>query len=151
MPLALDSEATAPDTAVPRTPPRPADEPGLRVLVVDDNSDAAEMLSEALRALGHVVETADDGPSALRLADTFHPQVAVLDIGLPVMDGYELAERLRSNGEPPRLIAVTGYGQAEDRARGPEAGFDAHLVKPIDLRALAKTIASMRPSVPARG
>jgi PAS domain S-box-containing protein len=143
LPLASELDA-APQTAAPRTPPRPAGDTALRVLVVDDNADAAEMLSEALRALGHVVETAEDGPTALRLAERFQPEIAVLDIGLPVMDGYELAEHLRENGTPPKLIAVTGYGQADDRARGVEAGFDAHLVKPIDLRALAKTIDAMR-------
>ena len=149
VPLAIESEAFPPVNAAPRTAPRNVEDTPLRVLVVDDNVDAAEMLSEALRAIGHVVETAEDGPTALRLAEKFHPEVAVLDIGLPVMDGYELAGHLRStgkSGDAPRLIAVTGYGQPEDRARGVDAGFDAHLVKPIDLHVLEKTIASMRPA-----
>jgi PAS domain S-box-containing protein len=125
----------------PRAVTVPARGEALRVLVVDDNNDAVEMLAEALRALGHTVVTAEDGPSALRASAEFHPEVAVLDIGLPVMDGFELAERLRASECPPaRLIAVTGYGQDEDRARAKDAGFGVHLVKPIDLRALDKAI-----------
>jgi signal transduction histidine kinase/CheY-like chemotaxis protein len=107
-----------------------------RILVVDDNHDAAEMLKYALETLGFVVELAHDGPSALQKAETFHPNIALLDIGLPVMDGYELAVRLRAQragGNGLRLIALSGYGQERDRARSMGAGFDAHLVKPIDL------------------
>src|SRR5690606_6620320 len=94
-----------------------------RVLVVDDNEDAAVMLQHALGSLGHRVEVAPDGPSALDVCKTFSPDVALLDIGLPVMDGYELAVRLREllvkSGRVPslRLLAVTGYGQETDRAR----------------------------------
>ena len=106
---------------------------GRRVLLVDDNHDAAELLAEVLRASGHRVAVASDGPTALRVAAEFHPDRALLDIGLPVMDGYELARRLRSQLGPVRLIAVTGYGQPDDRARAKQAGFDAHLVKPVDL------------------
>ena len=116
---------------------------GERVLVVDDNEDAAAVLSEALDALGYAVRTAGDGPEALEIARLFHPDVALLDIGLPVMDGYELAQHLRdlSNGTPLRLIAVTGYGQSEDRQRSKAAGFEAHLVKPINLTRLQKLLA----------
>jgi CheY-like chemotaxis protein len=110
-----------------------------RVLVVDDNQDGAEILAETLRELGHVVEIAHDGPSALEIAQRFRPQLALLDIGLPVMDGYELAGHLRELG-PIRLVAVTGYGQETDRRRSQEAGFSAHLVKPVDLDVLTTVV-----------
>jgi DNA-binding response OmpR family regulator/anti-sigma regulatory factor (Ser/Thr protein kinase) len=111
-----------------------------RVLVVDDNTDAAEMLKRALETLGFVVEVAHDGPSALERCARFDPAIAVLDIGLPVMDGYELARRLRANCPDIRLIAVTGYGLESDRERSSSAGFDDHLVKPIDLALLARAL-----------
>jgi CheY-like chemotaxis protein len=108
-----------------------------RILVVDDNEDAAAMLASALSAYGHDVRTAPDGPTALDSIDGWMPEVAVLDLGLPVMDGYELARRLTERcAGGARLIAVTGYGQEQDRHRSAEAGFDAHFVKPIDLEAL---------------
>jgi PAS domain S-box-containing protein len=104
-----------------------------RVLVVDDNQDAADALADALTKGGHIVRVAYDGPTGLDVARTFHPQVALLDIGLPEMDGYEVARELRLldlGGHRIRLIAVTGYGQAGDRAKTADAGFDEHLVKP---------------------
>jgi PAS domain S-box-containing protein len=105
-----------------------------RVLVVDDNEDAAETLRSALERMGHVVEIAYDGPSALLAAERFGPEVALLDIGLPVMDGYELAARLRAAAPGPlRLVAVTGYGQDADQERALAAGFARHVVKPVDL------------------
>ncbi|HTB56740.1 MAG TPA: ATP-binding protein [Polyangia bacterium] len=105
-----------------------------RVLVVDDNEDALELLAEVLRDAGHVVATAKDGPTALKVMKTFQADVAILDIGLPVMDGYELAGRLRAElgKELPRLIALTGYGQESDRARAKQAGFAVHLTKPVE-------------------
>jgi CheY-like chemotaxis protein len=103
------------------------------VLVVDDNRDAAEMLAIALQGAGYDVRTASDGPEALRLADLFLPQLALLDIGLPVMDGYELGAALRSGHPGITLFAVTGYGTAADRDRAEAAGFSAHFVKPVDL------------------
>jgi PAS domain S-box-containing protein len=116
---------------------------GRRILVVDDNIDALEVVGDALKSLGNEVRTAIDGPSALLLAKDFLPTVAILDIGLPVMDGYELAARLREElGEQtPRLIALTGYGQPNDRERSASAGFRSHLVKPIDLQMLIDTVA----------
>ncbi|MBA3460919.1 MAG: response regulator [Deltaproteobacteria bacterium] len=111
-----------------RTPAEPR-----RVLIVDDNQDAADVLGEALVKGGHVVRVAYDGPTALDVARTFHPQVALLDIGLPVMDGYEVARQLRTlelGGGKIRIIAVTGYGQDGDRVKTAEAGFDAHVTKP---------------------
>jgi PAS domain S-box-containing protein len=105
-----------------------------RVLVVDDNRDAAELLAEALQMEGYQTRVAFDGPSALRVAAEFRPELAFLDIGLPVMDGYDLARRLRALEQGPLvLVAVTGYGQPADRARSVEAGFDEHLVKPIGI------------------
>jgi PAS domain S-box-containing protein len=109
--------------------------PSRRVLVVDDNEDAAMLLAEALRSFGHLVATAHDGPSALRVAPAFGPEVALVDLGLPVMDGFELARRLHAlpGLSDLRLVAVTGYGQSSDRLRSREAGFQEHLVKPVDL------------------
>jgi PAS domain S-box-containing protein len=109
-----------------------------RVLVVDDNRDGAEMIAGVLGAAGHEVRVANDPAEALRQADEFSPQVAILDIGLPVMDGYALGAELRERFGPasPTLIALTGYGQEEDRRRSRQAGFALHLVKPIDADAL---------------
>jgi PAS domain S-box-containing protein len=111
---------------------------GRRVLIVDDNVDAADTLRTALEQMGYVVDVASDGPSALEHAAAFRPAVVLLDIGLPFMDGYEVARQLRATWEDdaPRLLAVTGYGQASDRERTHAAGFDEHLVKPIDLQQL---------------
>jgi signal transduction histidine kinase len=114
-----------------------------RVLVVDDNEDAATMMVELLRMAGHVAVYAHDGPTALRMAAEFAPDVALLDIGLPVMDGFELARQLRLTPAlaGTRLIAVTGYGQEHDRRQSLEAGFDAHLVKPVDVDDLTRLVA----------
>jgi signal transduction histidine kinase len=111
---------------------------GVAVLIVDDNADAAQMLAQYVATLGYRVEAALDGPAALAAADRVRPEVALLDIGLPVMDGYEVARRLRASNEHAgiRLVAITGYGQEADRQRTQAAGFDAHLVKPVDLDAL---------------
>jgi signal transduction histidine kinase len=137
----------------------PAEEPAsakgaadaLRILVVDDNTDAAVVLAEWLSAVGHTTRIAHDGPSALRIAQELEPDVAVVDIGLPVMDGYELARRLRALPALERLhlIAVTGYGQSEDRLRSREAGFDEHLVKPIQPEHLAPLLCERRAGGPA--
>lgn len=106
---------------------------GRRVLLVDDNSDAAELLAELLQAYGHEVLVVTDAVGALAAAPAFGPDVALLDIGLPVIDGYELARRLRAVlPEAPFLIALTGYGREQDRAQAREAGFDEHLVKPVN-------------------
>lgn len=126
----------------------PQAEQALRILVVDDNVDAAEMLGEVLQALGHHVEVCHDGPSALAKAERMRPDIGLLDIGLPVMDGYELAKQLRRaawSGEL-RLFAVTGYGQERDRARAHEAGFDAHYVKPLDFDKLRDILNTPRAS-----
>jgi two-component system CheB/CheR fusion protein len=122
-------------TTVPASSPK-------RILVVDDNADGAELLAAVLQTDGHDVVIAHNGSEALRLAAEHHPEVVLLDIGLPGMDGYEVAGRLRSNPElaGTRLVAITGYGQPEDRQRSREAGFDHHLVKPVDPGAIKRVL-----------
>jgi CheY-like chemotaxis protein len=113
-----------------------------RILVVDDNQDAADSLAMLLRLAGQEIRLANDGPTALSVADSFRPEVVMLDIGLPGLDGYEVARRLRKRpgGENLLLIALTGYGQAEDQRLSREAGFDHHLVKPVDPHVLAQAL-----------
>ena len=120
-----------------------ADVPSARVLIVDDNEDAAEMLAHVLAARGHDIRVAHDGVEALRASAEFQPHAAFLDLGLPVMDGYELASRLRElpGLQDIRLIAVTGYGQESDRRRTRAAGFQHHLVKPVDVTAIEALLA----------
>ncbi|HKE14621.1 MAG TPA: response regulator [Kofleriaceae bacterium] len=114
--------------------------PSRRILVVDDNEDLASLISELLREHGHEVELALDAPSAIECAAAFAPDVALLDIGLPGMDGYALARELRQLRRELRLIAVTGYAQESDRRRSEEAGFSGHLVKPVNPDLLARII-----------
>jgi PAS domain S-box-containing protein len=125
--------------------PVPISPHALRVLVVDDNVDAAEMLAAALTAKGYQTRVAHDGPAALLVAQTFRPTIGFLDLGLPVMDGYELATRLRDIPDlrSMQLVAVTGYGQASDRRKTRRAGFHQHLVKPVDLRAVDDVLSRM--------
>lgn len=119
---------------------------GLAILVVDDNEDAALALGEGLELLGHTVKVVFSAPAALAMAPVFRPQVGLLDIGLPGMDGYELAMRLREQpgAHDLRLFAVTGYGQEADRARARNAGFERHLTKPIDLGRLEALLQAVR-------
>ncbi len=118
-------------------------EASLRVLIVEDNSDIRELFSELLRESGHDVTSAEDGPSGLQALLSQQPDIAFVDVGLPGLDGYELARRARSSGSQSRLVALTGYGQKEDKVRARDAGFDEHLVKPVaeeDIwRALSRT------------
>jgi PAS domain S-box-containing protein len=134
-----DVVAVMPASAAPSSPRRATT---ARILIVDDNEDGAEMLAEMLGRRGYDTRVAHDAPTALLVAAEFSPTIAFLDIGLPVMDGYELAARLRQMpGLPPlHLIALTGYGQAEDQRRTREAGFDHHLVKPVDIAAIEATL-----------
>ena len=106
-----------------------------RVLLVDDNVDAVESMEILLQAFGYEVSTAVHPDLALAQLDSFAPAAAVIDIGLPGMDGYQLAAEIRRrlDGKPMRLIAFTGYGGADDIARATRAGFDAHLVKPVEI------------------
>jgi CheY-like chemotaxis protein len=114
------------------------------VLVIDDNHDAADSLSTLLGLWGHETRVAYDGPSALAMVAAYRPEFVLLDIGLPELDGYEVARHLRAAGDlgPMTLIAVTGYGQIEDRERSLQAGFDHHLVKPIEPRPLRELLAA---------
>jgi two-component system CheB/CheR fusion protein len=113
---------------------------GARVAIIEDNADSREMLCEALTYAGFQCESADNGVAGLALVESMKPDVAIIDVGLPAIDGFELARRLRANPslETTRLLALTGYGQREDRERALAAGFDEHLVKPVDPVRLAR-------------
>ena len=137
--------ATTTNPAAPAPGAGPADGSARRVLVVDDNVPAAESLAMLVRLSGHEARVVHDGTAALALAPEFRPDVVLLDIGLPGMDGYEVARRLRSvPGTPPSLllIAVTGYGREDDRLRSRDAGIDHHLVKPVDFAVLEGLVAA---------
>jgi signal transduction histidine kinase/CheY-like chemotaxis protein len=144
LPLAPPRALEGPGPVTPPSSRRlltPSEVRPLRVLVVDDNVDAADMLREALGLLGCTVDVAYDGETALALAPDFAPDLALLDIGLPLMSGYELAGQLRSLCPAPRrIVAITGYGQESDHVRSRGAGFDEHVVKPIDLATLGKIL-----------
>jgi CheY-like chemotaxis protein len=116
--------------------------PSRRILVVDDNKDAAETLALMLKLQGHDVKTAHDGIEALNVAPGFAPHVILLDLGMPKLNGFETANRVRGQpwGRNIALVAVTGWGQPKDRQRTVEAGFDAHLVKPVDEATLTRTL-----------
>jgi CheY-like chemotaxis protein len=114
-----------------------------RILVVDDNQDAANTLAMVLSFHGHVAQVASNGPDALSVREQFAPEIVLLDIGLPEMNGYDVARRIRQSnrGDDVMLVAITGYGQPDDRLRSREAGFDHHLVKPVDLPRLLQLCA----------
>jgi PAS domain S-box-containing protein len=139
--LADPPEAPAPQALEPTSPMAGPSETK-RVLLVDDSDDILEIFSSLLRLEGYEVVATHDAPSALRVAPSFRPNVAVLDIGLPAMDGYELAAHLRKvlGDHAPKLIAMTGYGQEADRERARRAGFAAHLVKPVDPQELLASV-----------
>ena len=126
--------------------------PRRRILVVDDNRSNANSLGVLLRALGQDVEMAYDGPAALELVRRQRPDLVLLDIGLPGMDGYEVARRCRQDEDLRRilLVAMTGYGKDEDRRRSQEAGFNAHLVKPVNLEDLQVLLTQPDPAAPGR-
>jgi signal transduction histidine kinase/ActR/RegA family two-component response regulator len=125
----------------------PAAGRGLRILVVDDNVDAANTLAELLRIKGHEVRVAYEGLSAVEGATSFRPQVAILDLGLPGLNGYEVAQRLEEEllDDAPLLIAVSGYGREEDLRRSSESGFDHHFVKPVEVATLLRVLAEVAP------
>src|ERR1700761_5072879 len=117
-----------------------------RVLIVDDNEDAANSLAKILELGGHQTASVYTAVDALQRAAVFRPDVVLLDIGLPGMDGYEVAQKIR---ELPglrdiRLVAVTGYGRSDDRLRARDAGFDDHLTKPVEYAVLERTLAGLR-------
>jgi CheY-like chemotaxis protein len=144
-------EALVAEHGYPSPPPPSSGASSHRILVVDDNKDAAEMIALALATGGYTTRVSHNGPQALLAVDDFPPDLAVLDIGLPVMDGYELARRLRASMPDRRvqLVAVTGYGQPEDLRRAREAGFDEHLVKPVDVARLHAVVSRLL-ATPAR-
>jgi CheY-like chemotaxis protein len=123
---------------------------GRSILIVEDNADARDVLRVLLELEGHEVETAEEGQAALEMARTKDPDIALVDIGLPGIDGYEVARRVRARDRRrPVLIALTGYGQPEDRRRALEAGFDDVLVKPVDPAALTALLVTLE--IPGRG
>jgi two-component system CheB/CheR fusion protein len=141
-------ESWAPEPKAPHEPAHPGARP-LRVLIVEDIEAVAEMLAMLLKLWGHDVRAAYDGPTALVAARTYQPDVIFLDIGLPGMNGYEVARELRqqAHGKKPLIAALTGYGQQEDRRLSREAGFDHHMVKPIDPNALEAFLAAAESSL----
>ena len=138
LPAAAALAAPKQDTASPRVAPGTR----RRVMVVDDNRDAAESLGMLLEMENCTVSVAFDGPQALEALPAFHPDIVLLDIGMPGMDGYELARRMRTTpgGTELVLVALTGWGQADDKKRAMDAGFDEHLTKPVDPDLLARVI-----------
>ena len=133
----LATEPCAPEQSTP-------DVGSQKVLVVDDNVDTAESISSLLKVKGYTAAVAHDGYAALRVARSFTPDVVLLDLGLPGLDGYRVAETLRSevNFANVRLIALSGYGQPADRQRSREAGFNEHLVKPVALQKLLSILSA---------
>jgi PAS domain S-box-containing protein len=142
LPLARD--AAAPE--VPAEGLRPQAVPGRRILIADDDADNADALAMLLRLMGHSVEAARDGLEAVAAAERWRPEVVLLDIGMPGLDGYEACRRIREQpwGRDLAIIALTGWGQEEDRRRTAEAGFDHHLVKPVDVPTLLRVLAETR-------
>ncbi len=136
-------------TAVPAKVPSATEQANTarRILVVDDNVDSADMMAMVMKKNGHAVMTANDGIAALDLAERYNPDVILLDIGLPKLSGYGVCARIREQvwGEHMMIIALTGYGQEDDRQKSIAAGFDGHLVKPVDVKALLDLVGNSRP------
>jgi CheY-like chemotaxis protein len=143
LPVAVASDER---TTLPEVPPPVAEAtPSRRILVVDDNQDAASVLAQLLEMGGHEVDTAHDGAEALETAGRQHPDVVLLDIGLPTLNGYEVCRRIRERpwGKKTIVIALSGWGQEGDRQLSREAGFDGHLVKPVDYPELLALLGSL--------
>ena len=149
LPLSLTSDFLMPDNLIDQElpleyvgAPSGTQCPGRKILVVDDQVDTVQSLAELLEIWGHMIRVAYDGRTALELMHAFHPDIVLLDIGLPVMNGYEVARRMREMPDlaDTLLVALTGYGQQEDRRRSQESGFNLHMVKPVDLVALRELI-----------
>lgn len=119
--------------------------PHLKILVVDDNPDSATSMAMMLSMMGHETRTAHDGEAALSTAEEFRPRVVLLDIGLPKLNGYEVAQRIRQSewGATMFLVAITGWGQDEDRRRSEDVGMNLHLVKPVEPGALDRVLAGL--------
>lgn len=146
--LRFPVSAVAREGDVPAGHCGPAGAPGAqRVLVVDDNADSADSLGMMLRIMGYEVECAYDGETAVRAAETYAPHVMLLDIGMPHVSGYDVCRRIREQpwGRPIVIVALTGWGQEEDRRRSHDAGFDHHLVKPVEPEALEQLLGSLPP------
>jgi CheY-like chemotaxis protein len=135
------------DARVERNAPRPRPARGLRVVIADDNADGRDMLAFLLQHAGYDVATAADGVHALQVAAEFDPQAVVLDIGMPGMNGYDVARRLRQGADGSRLllVALSGLGERDDKERAVEAGFDHHFTKPVDAGALLDWLADRLP------
>jgi PAS domain S-box-containing protein len=144
LPLMVDASSQRIHPKHDQAPPTSS----LRILIVDDNQDGANSLAMMLKLIGNETRTAYDGEEGVSLAETYRPDVILFDIGLPKLNGYEACRRIREQpwGKTPVIIAVTGWGQDEDRRRSHEAGFDHHLVKPVDPRALMHLLATYRRS-----
>jgi CheY-like chemotaxis protein len=142
--LRLPVETAKAEEAAAVVAPRAGNDVRRRILVVDDNIDSAESMVMMLELAGHDVAMAHDGEQAVALAKEFQPEIAFLDLGMPVLNGYEAARSIREQpwGRQMMLVALTGWGQQDDRRRTREAGFDAHIVKPIDFDSLEKLLAN---------
>jgi CheY-like chemotaxis protein len=145
--MLADNQKADVDTTAAMTPSKQ----GFRILVVDDNHDSALSLAMMLSIMGHETRTAHDGESAVASAESFLPEVVLLDIGLPKLNGYEVAQRIRKHawGASMFLIAVTGWGQDEDRERSSQVGLNVHMVKPVEPAALERLFAELRSAKPA--
>ena len=149
--VGLPLASPAPAASAGEPPPRPPSAAPLRVLVADDNADSADTLAMVLETEGHELRVAHDGAEALRLAQAWRPDLAILDIGMPGLNGHEVARALRATPglEDIALLALTGWGSAEDRARSAASGFDLHLTKPVDPLQVLRLLARLRPGAAA--
>lgn len=140
LPVMVKMPQSQPPVPAATEPTRAA---GVRILVVDDNEDSARSLSILLKMTGHVTHTVHDGRAAIEAAATIRPDVVLLDIGLPNLNGYDVARKIREQpwGKDMVLVALTGWGQDQDRQKSRDAGFNGHLVKPLDYAALEKLLA----------
>jgi DNA-binding response OmpR family regulator len=142
LPLPAQALMRAPTSAPPGPPVR-----SLRLVIVEDNPDLSDLLRDLLEEAGHHVDVAADGLTGATLITNLAPHCAFVDIGLPVLDGYEVARKVRKQAHSTRLVALTGYGQFDDKVRALDAGFDEHLKKPVDIQALEKVLRKVASSV----
>jgi CheY-like chemotaxis protein len=149
IPVALSRAPQANTPVKTKLKPRKEGKKPIRILVVDDNQDSADSLGMLMKLLGNDVRVVNDGLAAVEVANEFEPQVVLLDIGLPTLNGYEAARKIRKQawGSKATLIAVTGWGETVDRQRSKKAGFDHHLVKPVEPDVLTTLLATLPPDV----